>query len=190
MRCRAHVTTPVLNCLSCQGLTLPKSHKARNPLAVQRSAIERAAVQKIATTRAVPLEHEEQAEVFAWTARPDVLAELPELAELFAVPNFSGRLGNTPPVAAIRQAEKLNREGRKKGVEDVMLLAARGGYHGWLGEMKRVNGTASDVSPEQVAWHMVHVKRGYCVVVCYGAEHMKNELRTYLSLPVTKVKHA
>ena|SRR5690242_12310535 len=135
--------------------------------------------------RIVPSEHEEQVALFAWAHL--ISARHPELAELFAVPNFSGRLGKAPPIAAIRQAQALKIEGRKPGVEDVMLLVARGGYHGLLIEMKRINAVPSDVKPEQRAWHKAHIKRGYRVEVCKGAEEAKAVLLDYLAQPKTQV---
>lgn len=132
-----------------------------------------------------PLEHVEQSSLFAWAKKHE--KEHPELSELFAVPNFSGRLGRVPPIAAIRQAQKLNREGRKKGIEDVMLLIARGGYHGLLVEMKRRDATDSDVSPEQRRWHKKHTCRGYKVVVARGWEEASKAILDYIAQPVTKV---
>lgn len=179
MKCRAHVTTAVANCLACQGLTLPKSHKARNPLAAQRAALERKGLLKLATSTRVRLEHEEQADLFTWAELEST--RHPELLELFAIPNGAR--------TAMSVARKLKAEGLKAGVEDVMLLVARGGYHGLLIEMKRTDASPSDVKPEQLAWHATHTRRGYKVVVCKGAEEAKATLLSYLSLPVTKVKH-
>lgn len=170
--CRVH-TTPVGNCFACQALTLPRGGTpgARLTRAVHRGPL----------VRLVPSEHEEQAAFFAWAEIEK--ARIPELEELFAVPNFSGRLGNVPPVAAIRQAELLNAEGRKKGVEDVLLLIPRGRYHGWLGETKRVDATDSDVRAEQRWWHVRHRARGYRVDVCKGCEALRAAVLAYLALP-------
>ena len=167
--CDVHKDAPALNCLVCAGLTLPRRKR------------------RTRTATTAPTEHEEQAAFFAWTRDPSVLAEYPEVEECFAVPNFSGRFGNSPPVYAIRQAQMLNEEGRKAGVEDVMLLVARGGYHGLLLETKRVNAAPSAVAPEQRKWHAIHFKRGYKVVVCRGREELKATVIEYLSQPVTRV---
>lgn len=166
MACPVH-TTPVENCLACKGLTTPKRSRRGPP-----------------KLRLVPTEHEEQTAFFVWAEQTAKVH--PELKELFAVPNFSGRLGKL----TIRHSMFLNAEGRKKGIEDVFLLVARGGYHGLLLEMKRTDATASDVSPEQVMWHKVHALRGFKVVVCKGAEAMKEAVLEYLKQPVTKVVHA
>lgn len=140
---------------------------------------------RLATAARVPLEHDEQAALFTWAEKAK--AQLPELAELFAVPNSGGYKGGFKSNIGI--AQRAKREGVKAGVEDVMLLVARGGYHGLLIEMKRVNATPSDVKPEQREWHKIHIKRGFMVEVCKGAEEAKAVLISYLSMPVTKVVH-
>ena len=129
----------------------------------------------------VPLEHQEQSRLFAWA---DLMAgRHPELRLMFAIPNFSGRLGKVPPVAALRQAAQLKAEGRKKGVPDVFLPAPRGGSHGLFVEMKRQNATASDVAPEQRAWHDALREAGYRVEVCKGWEAARDVILQYLSEP-------
>jgi len=133
--------------------------------------------ERIAKVARVPLEHHEQRALFSW-ARVTKKA-LPELGEMFAVPNGAR--------TAMSVAKRLKAEGLKKGVEDVMLLVARGGYHGLLIEMKRVNGVDSDVSDEQREWHDIHRARGFLVVVCNGAEEAKAVLLSYLSQEPTRV---
>ena len=72
-------------------------------------------------------EHIEQSLLFQWAEHAS--GRYPELKLLFAIPNFSGRLGKVPPLAARIQAGKLKREGRKRGVPDICLPVARGGFH-------------------------------------------------------------
>lgn len=122
-------------------------------------------------------EHAEQVDVIAWAAL--MTPAYPELGLLFAIPNFSGRLGKVPPVAALRQAANLKREGRKKGVPDLMLPVARHGKHGLFIEMKRTKGGAS--SAEQRAWIAALTEQGYKAVVCKGAEAAITTLREYLT---------
>jgi hypothetical protein len=167
--CRVHKTSPVENCLECAGLTgqLRPNNKVL-----------------LAQLTAQPTEHKEQAEVFRWAALPETLAAFPELEELFAVPNFLGHAGKK--TSRLAAARKANAEGRKKGVEDVFLLVARGGYHGLCIEVKRTLGVPSDVAPEQKIWHKRHTMRGYKVAVCFGAERVKETLVWYLSQPKTK----
>jgi hypothetical protein len=123
-----------------------------------------------------PTEHQEQSLLFQWAELSK--SRHPELGLLFAIPNFSGRLGKVPPLAAIRQAQALNREGRKKGVPDVMLPIPRGKYHGLFVEMKRVKG--SETSQEQRAWLAALSEQGYRAVRCLGWEQAREEIMAYL----------
>lgn len=134
----------------------------------------------------VPTEHAEQVALMTWARIMAVTGRHPELAYLTAVPNFSGRLGNAPPIAAIRQAQRLKKEGRRKGYPDLLLDVARGGYHGWRGEMKREKG--GTVSMEQKAWHIWLQAQGYRVDVCKGSEAMQAALVAYLTLPPTELR--
>lgn len=119
-----------------------------------------------------PTEHQEQSMLFQWADLTK--ARHPELGLLFAIPNFAGRLGR---LTAIHGA-KLKREGRKKGVPDVMLPVPRGRYHGLFVEMKRVKG--GSVSPEQRAWLAALQDQGYRAVRCLGWEQAREEIMSYL----------
>lgn len=132
-------------------------------------------------TRPISLttEHAEQSMLFQWAAL--ATGRYPELADLFAIPNFSGRLGNAPPVAAKIQGAKLKKEGRKKGVPDICLPVARYRYHGLYIELKRPGGKPTD---EQRDWLARLRKRGYAAVLCVGWEAARETIEHYLSLPV------
>jgi hypothetical protein len=93
---------------------------------------------------------------------------------MFAIPNFAGRLGR---LTAIHGA-KLKREGRKRGVPDVMLPIPRGRYHGLFVEMKRVRG--GTVTAEQRAWLEALGAQGYRAVRCRGWEEAREEIMAYL----------
>lgn len=139
-------------------------------------------VAKVGVPRALQRsEHDEQRELFAWAEIAK--GRWPELALMFAIPNFSGRLGKVPPVAAIRQAQKLKAEGRKPGVPDVLLPVARGGYHGLFVEMKRANGVPSDVSDEQREWLEVLGANGYRCAVAFGFQEGRAAILDYLNQP-------
>jgi hypothetical protein len=125
----------------------------------------------------VASEHAEQSLLFQWACVAE--GQHPELALLFAIPNFSGRLGNAPPLAAIRHAQKLNREGRKRGVPDICLPVGRGSHHALYLEMKKSKG--GTVSSEQKAWHAALSAAGNRVVVCKGWEAGRDALLAYLS---------
>jgi hypothetical protein len=122
----------------------------------------------------VPTEHIEQAAVVAWAE--DMSAKWPELAMLFAVPNFAGHMGRA--ATRLRAGAKAKREGRKAGVPDLVLPVARHGYHGLFIEMKRQRG--GTVSPEQREWHTALREQGYAVYVCKGAFAAITVLTAYL----------
>lgn len=126
-------------------------------------------------------EHVEQAEFIAWANA--MAGRVPELGRFVAVPNFSGRLGKVPPIAAIRQAQRLNAEGRRKGYPDLILDVKRGGYAGLRLETKRTDATPSDVSAEQRDWHRWLRSQGYHVVVCKGFPELQAAALAYLALP-------
>jgi hypothetical protein len=124
-------------------------------------------------------EHDEQVALFAWADLS--LGKYPELGLMFAIPNFSGRLGKVPPVAAIRQAQALRAEGRKAGVPDIFFPVPAGNSHGLFLEMKRVDGKPSSARPEQLAWHQALIAQGYRVFVCYGFEQARDAILGYIN---------
>lgn len=136
-----------------------------------------------------PTEAAEQCAVFAWAAL--YAGRRPELALLFAIPNFAGvgkRTGASGGWIAARLAE-----GMRPGVPDLCLPVARGGFHGFFGEMKRyaaratktkgVTRTPTAVKPAQAAWHERLRGQGYHVVVAWSAEEMRAAIEAYLRLP-------
>jgi VRR-NUC domain. len=125
----------------------------------------------LARRATVPSEHDEQVRLFQWAEL--AAGRYPELREMFAVPNGEHRHKAT--------AGKLRAEGVKAGVEDIVLLVPRGGFHGLLIEMKRVDASPSDVKPDQRAWHEIHRSRGFCVWVCKGFEDARRVVMDYLS---------
>ena len=126
-----------------------------------------------------PLEHEEQAAVVAWARVACTKPGFAPLQWLHSIPNFSGRLGKVPPVAAIRQAKALNEEGRREGVPDLFLPCRRAEFGGLYVEMKRLFG--SQTSPQQRAWHVALRDAGYRVEICRGAEAAKDALTSYVT---------
>ena len=101
--------------------------------------------------------------------------QYPELQHLFAVPNGGFRHKAT--------AEAMRRQGVRPGVPDLILPVARGGYHGWYGEMKRFKGVPSDLSAEQKDWLVFLSAEGYFATWHKGWEAMWASLVWYLSLP-------
>lgn len=131
-----------------------------------------------ATVITTPTEHAEQVAVMRWAK--DMEVEWPELALLYAIPNFAGRLGH----ATARHGARLKAEGRKRGVPDLCLPVPRGidhtsVYHGLYVELKRQRG--GTVSPEQKQWHAALREQGYRVEVCKGAAAAIDTITRYLT---------
>lgn len=114
------------------------------------------------------LEHKLQSECVRWFRM-----EYPDFGLLlFAVPNGT----NKSKAARIRFKE----EGLLSGVADLLLLVARGGYHGLCIEMKTEKGKQSD---EQKAWEKAVTEEGYLYVVCHSREEFENVIYNYLTMP-------
>jgi hypothetical protein len=96
----------------------------------------------------------------------------PELKGLFHVPNGGARDKIT--------GARLKREGVKAGVPDVLLLVARGEYHGLAIEMKRQKGGV--LSQNQKAWINRLNARGYKAVACRGAADAIKTIEGYLAM--------
>jgi hypothetical protein len=97
----------------------------------------------------------------------------PDLQLIYAVPNGGAR--------DVIGAVNLKDQGVKKGVPDLVLPVARGGYHGWYGELKRK--TQGQLSDEQRDWLRCLCAQGYWATWHRGADEMWNDLMWYLSLP-------
>jgi hypothetical protein len=90
---------------------------------------------------------------------------------LFSVPNG----GLRDPGTAI----KLQREGCKPGVYDLVFALPRGKYHGAFIEMKANVGR---LSPEQENFGALMRGVGYYCAECYGWDAARGELQRYLQL--------
>jgi hypothetical protein len=117
------------------------------------------------------IEHEEQVKLFTWAAGNE--SAHPELALLFAVPNFSGKLGRW----TARHGARLKAEGRKPGVPDVWLPVARNGYHGLAIELKAGRNQPTIV---QHQWLKRLAAEGWRTVIAYSASEAIGEIVTYL----------
>ncbi len=116
----------------------------------------------------VPLEDAEQRIIFQWAAMET--AACPELGLLYAIPNGGKR--------AIKTAVALKKQGVKRGVPDMCLPVARGGYHGLYIELKRQKGGV--VSETQKSWITALAGQGYKAVVCRGADEAIGTIKEYL----------
>jgi len=114
------------------------------------------------------LEHQEQSALIRWSKAQ--AKTIPELKLLFAIPNGGHR--------HIAVATKLKAEGVKKGVPDLFMPVAKGGYNGLFIEMKRQKG--GTVSPEQKQWHADLQEQNYRVDVCHGWDSARETILEYL----------
>jgi hypothetical protein len=114
-------------------------------------------------------EHAEQAAFIDWCRFS--LAEHPELARIFAIPNGGARHKAT--------AGRLKAEGVRAGVPDLMLPVARGGYHGLFMELKVA---PNKPTPAQAEWLEWLDRQGYAARVCYGFDDLVETVEWYLNL--------
>lgn len=119
-----------------------------------------------------PSEHKIQSSLIEWCELAK--GKLPELQLLFAVPNES--YGGTKK-DVIRGA-KFKQEGRKRGVPDLVLPVARGGYHGLFLEMKKKGGVVNDY---QKFWLEALQEQGYYTNVAYDLDKAIWILESYLN---------
>ena len=116
-------------------------------------------------------EHDEQRDLFAWAEMERV--RHPHLALMFAVPNGAR--------TSMSVAKRLKAEGLRKGVPDIVLPVARGGFHGLFVEMKRQKATPSAVNEDQRNWHFALMSEGYAVHTCRGFEQARTVILEYLT---------
>ena len=117
-------------------------------------------------------ERQEQIGLVRW-ARLRAIKE-PALDMLIAVPN--GGYALDPATGA-----KLKAEGLAKGFPDMILLCARGRYHGLAIELKSQRKGAA-LRPEQRQWIERLRTAGYAVCVAHGASAAIKAIEKYLNL--------
>ena len=119
------------------------------------------------------IEHQHQKDLFSWAEY--MTRAYPALRLLYAVPNGGHR--------DIRVARRLKAEGVKRGVPDVVLPVARGGYHGLYIEMKRPaepGQTKGRLTDEQRWWIDALTREGYLARCCHGWSDASKLLVDYL----------
>lgn len=114
-------------------------------------------------------EAQEQGALFKWSMQPNIRQLYPELKLLHHIKN------ETRGGAAQVVIDK--KQGVKKGVPDLCLPVARGGYHGLYIEMKTEKGR---LSPEQKWWLEELSGQRYRAVMCRGWREAAAELINYL----------
>ena len=108
-----------------------------------------------------------QEALFSWAAYRTGL--MPELQYMYHVPNGGKRDKATAAV--------LKRQGVKAGVPDIMLPAARAGYHGLYIELKAGENTTTK---KQKEWLEYLRQQGYYTAVCYGWQPAAQLIEQYL----------
>lgn len=117
---------------------------------------------------AEPTEHQSQVAFFAWWA---LYAQAHKVHETlcYAVPNAGKR--------SFAAAAWLRAEGLKRGVSDVNLDIASGGFHGLRMEFKR---RGEKPTPEQEA-HLFALRRGgYNAMLVFSTEEAIRMVKAYL----------
>ncbi len=94
---------------------------------------------------------------------------LPELA-LMAHPSQGFR--------TIVNATRMKAEGARKGVPDMQLTVAKGGFHGLWIENKTESGKLSDA---QISYRDHLIKQGYDFRLCRSFDEIKRAIEAYLS---------
>ena len=94
----------------------------------------------------------------------------------YAIPNGEKR--------DIRTAQRLKMQGVSKGIPDICITLAKGGYFGLYIEMKALeNGR---LSKEQKEWFEVLSANGYHRCVCHGYVEAINRVEEYIRMKDTK----
>jgi len=110
-------------------------------------------------------EHAEQVALFQWAAN------IPELETMYATPNAGKRPGS--------QGAWMVAEGLKKGVPDIHLPVARGGYHSLWIELKHGK---NKTTKEQEWWLERLNALGHLAVVAYEFEGAKAAIEAYMKI--------
>lgn len=126
-----------------------------------------------------PSEHAEQALVIEWWALVHKQYGLPEFA-LFAVPNGAKLpwARNRKGVRYSSEANKLVREGLRRGIPDLLLPVALGGFNGLAIEMKSATGVVRAPQSEVLEWF---VEENWRCWVCKSADAAMRAVREYLA---------
>jgi hypothetical protein len=99
----------------------------------------------------------------------------PGLGLLFAIPNG----GHRNPIVA----KKLKSEGVRRGIPDLCLPVARGGFHGLFIELKVENNPAT---LEQKQWIEALRQEGYAAFIVRGWESAAEHLKDYISGKISR----
>ena len=117
--------------------------------------------------RMLPTEDEEQIWLFSWVDLN--LWRWPELELMHHIPNGGKRSKS--------EAARFKAMGVKRGVSDIFLPVARGGFHGLYIELKAKDGK---VDAAQKEWIEAVRQQGYCGAVCFGGGLAADLIQKYL----------
>lgn len=115
------------------------------------------------------LEHQEQVALMQIVALHE--NKMPELKNLFAIPNGGGRTQ--------REGGRLKAEGVRAGVPDLQLAFPSGEFHGLFVEMKIKPNTPSKAQKD---WILRLKSAGYRCEVCYSADAAWRTIKNYLKV--------
>jgi hypothetical protein len=110
----------------------------------------------------VPLEKHDQANLYSWCLAQS--GRWPELGMIYAIPNAGGFTGGFKKNRG--RVMQMLRQGVRKGVPDLCLPVARGGFHALYLEMKREG--EEQPTEDQLLWHKALRAQGNCVIVAVG----------------------
>lgn len=93
---------------------------------------------------------------------------------------LAGRLAAVPNATKVPVwvGARMNREGRRKGFPDLMLLTPRHGFAGLIIELKRIKG--GRLGAEQADWLEWLAEQGFLTAVCAGFDSARDTIQTYL----------
>lgn len=117
--------------------------------------------------RMLPTEDEEQIWLFSWAKLNS--GKWPELELMHHIPNGGKRSKS--------EAARFKAMGVKRGVSDIFLPVARGGFHGLYIELKAKDGK---VDAAQKEWIAAVRKQGYYGAVCFGGGLAADLIQKYL----------
>lgn len=116
-------------------------------------------------------EYQEQGILVKWLRDNNILHA--------SVPN-SREMSSFNRKVAMKTEAKLKKAGKRKGFPDLIILEPRGRFHGLFIELKKENGTPSDVSKDQLYWLKILREKGYHTRVGYGSDHAIEIIKRYM----------
>ena len=121
-------------------------------------------------------EDEMQAALLDWAGTMLKIGKYPELETLFHVPNEGKRTAS--------YGHKLKEMGMKRGVPDLVLPVARGGYGGLYIELKKPDGKVSEFQRQFIRNLR---KWGQCAGVCRSWTDASQVIEKYLKGEIVNV---